>query len=383
MSGKKQRVLLIVCACLLVFAIICCAVTVWLGGLLESQYAHERWRGENEQRFAQVSCFFPVGSELDANELLSMGSRLDEKLLGAGLESPDTGCLYVQAYSAKGKINVSGTRGETECSALGIGGDFFVFHPLRLRSGSYISGDDLMEDRVLLDEELAWKLFGGVELEGMTVTIDGRPFYVAGVVERETDFASQRAYSEGAGIFMSYDVLLQLGAVSGVSCYELVCADPISGFAKTAVSELLSADGTNPVVENSSRFTLGGIIDVISSFGTRSGNTQGVIYPYWENAARMTEDYMALCLVLTAVFAALPAGCACVLAVSLLRRGRRAARRGIGRLVSGVQERSYARAGERLSSREKRRAAEKRAKTEGKHVKKRDNKKEEQLTASE
>lgn len=61
-----------------------------------------------------------------------------------------------------------------------MGGNFFDFHPIRLLSGNYISPDDLMKDRVLLDEDTAWLLFGGTQLEGLSFKIDGVPFVVAG-----------------------------------------------------------------------------------------------------------------------------------------------------------------------------------------------------------
>ena len=81
MSRKKQLVLLIVCVCLLVFALVCGGIMAWLGGILQSQRADERWRGESETRFAQVSCFFPVGAELDANTLYSFRRYHQDNIL--------------------------------------------------------------------------------------------------------------------------------------------------------------------------------------------------------------------------------------------------------------------------------------------------------------
>ena len=46
---------------------------------------------------------------------------------------------------------------------------------------------------------------------------------------------------------------------------------------------------------------------VALSYGERSMNTHAVIYPYWENAARLTEDYAALFLLLMVLFAITPA----------------------------------------------------------------------------
>ena len=226
-----------------------------------------------------------------------------------------------------------------------------------------------MQDRVVLDEELAWKLFGSVDLAGMTVTIGGKPYYIAGVVERETDFASSKAYTDGPGIFMSYSVLKDMGVCSGISCYELVCADPISGFVSSVVTDGLSNSGAYPVIENSARYSLSGIFRVVGDFGERSMNNYGVVYPYWENAARLIEDYMALCLVLFIIFAAMPAVCLFVLAVIWLRRGAAWAKSGAIRLAEEAQEKRYEHMTERSEDRKKRRRAEKRAKTAEKRAK--------------
>lgn len=366
MKRKRKIALAIAAAVCALLAGVCGVVMAVLAGTLESQQAADRWRGESEERFAQFSVFFPVGSELNAMNLYSFHDTVESKLIEGGLEQPETGSLWAEGYSAKGKITVEGSRGSSGVTAMGVGGDFFVFHPMRLRSGSYISGSDLMDDRVVLDEELAWRLFGGVELEGLTVTIGGKPYYIAGVVERETDFASSKAYNDGPGIFMSYSALDSLGACNGISCYELVCADPISGFAESIVAEAFSNDGAYPIVENSSRYSLGSIFRVIGDFGERAMNTYGVVYPYWENAARLIEDYMALCLVLLILFALLPVSYLLVLAFIWARRGLKAAKAGVVHMAGDMQDKRYRNSAERREGRAKRKAAGKRARAEEK-----------------
>ena len=79
----------------------------------------------------------------------------------------------------------------------------------------------------------------------------------------------------------------------------------ITSFAKNMVQEHFPLkDGI--VVENSSRYSLENLLNVIGDFGKRSMGLNGIIYPYWENAVRLTEDYAALLLVLTVLFALLP-----------------------------------------------------------------------------
>jgi hypothetical protein len=63
-----------------------------------------------------------------------------------------------------------------------------------------------MDDRVLLDRETAWLLFGGTELSGMSFSINGVPFVVAGVYDHDGDRFTRRAVDEGVmSIYMSWE----------------------------------------------------------------------------------------------------------------------------------------------------------------------------------
>lgn len=166
---------------------------------LQSTTAAHRFQGESETRFAQLACFLPVGQEKGVEDIFAFRQALDSKLVEQSLEAPENGSLYLDAYSGSAKVRLDAENGSAEATAIGVGGDFFYFHPLPLRSGSYISDSDLMDDLVVLDEELAWRLFGGVELTGLPLNINGKPFVVAGVITREDDFATKKAYSGEGG----------------------------------------------------------------------------------------------------------------------------------------------------------------------------------------
>jgi hypothetical protein len=338
-SRKKRRLLWPAAAgALLLLSASCFAAFSVLGGLLLSQRAAERFRGENKERFEQVSVFFPVGKGTDEPGIRAFREKLEDKLREASLKAPENGSLWADAYSAQGEVSAEGPRGRAAAFALGVGGDYFLFHPLRLRAGGYISGDDLMHDRVVLDVELAWKLFGSPDVAGLEIKISGEPYLVAGVVERETDFANQRAYTAGAGLYMAYDALLSLSEGQQIGCYELVCISPVSGFARGIAAEGFPEAET---VENSRRFTAGRIFKIMGDYGERSMNTSGVIFPYWENAARLLEDYLALLLALAVLFGLFPAFCLAVLLVILLRRGRRRIKAALPGLRDRWEERAW------------------------------------------
>jgi hypothetical protein len=241
-----------------------------------------------------------------------------------------------------------------------------------------------MQDRVVLDEELAWSLFGSYDVAGQTVTIGGRPYPVAGVVHRESDSATKKAYQDGPGMFMSYGALNAIQK-TGIDCYEVVMPNVVSGFASQLVSEkfagIASAGDTSGgasgstgtagsgaaaaaaatsvpttagtaqpvVVENSSRFSLGNLLKVQRNFGVRSMNENGILYPYWENAARLTEDYAALWLLLLSLSCLCPLVCAVVLIVRYVKKGVRYAQEvipeKIEEKVEEEKEKHYTRTG--------------------------------------
>lgn len=337
-KSKRVRITLLVAACvLLLLSVLSMWIFSSLGGKLQSQKAAERFRGESEMLFAQVSCFFPVGEGIEETAVYTFRQSLDTSFMESSLEAPEGGRLYDDAYSASADIMVKGERGSANVTATGVGGNYFLFHPLYLRSGSYIRGDDLMHDKVVLDEELAWKLYGGVDLAGLTVTINNKDYIIAGVISRESDFATNKAFSADSGMYMAYDALNAISQTE-ISCYELVCASPISGYAlglaQTGFPKAVA-------VENSSRFSMDNIFKVIGQTGERTMKTTGVIYPYWENAARIVETRMGVFLSLAVIFIVFPVVYAIWMAVVSFRRLKVKIKKAVPEYLERRSERRY------------------------------------------
>lgn len=305
------------------FLAACCVLAIgMLSSGMDSQTAAERWQGESETEFRQISCFIPVDQKLSLNDVYAFRMKLLDELHKAALDVGSDNTLFVDSWSAVDKLTVSSSKASGEASVIAVGGEFFQFHPIRLLSGNYISEKDLMKDRVLLDEELAWLLFGGTELSGMSLKVNGVPFVVAGVVEREQDFASRRAYTVGQGIYMSYDAYVALtGAEEAVTCYEVAMPEPVKGFAMDTVKNNFKL-GRGEALENTGRFDAGRLYKLAGKFGTRSMQAMGLMYPYWENAARCVEDICAMLLIAATVFVAVPVITVIVILVRLLKKGK-------------------------------------------------------------
>lgn len=274
----------------------------------ETQQMAKRW--SEEEAVAQVSCFFSVNATITPDSIEEFEHGLDSALEEASIvsSSPNANArLWADAYSADGQITVESNLGSITVDAIGIGGDFFLFHPLPLLSGSYFSGNDVMQDYCILDQEAAWKLFGSNDVAGQVVSIGGVAHIVTGVVKQEEGSLYEAAGLDGSQIYVSYQTLEQYGRNNGINHLEIVMPNPVSGYAKNYVAEAIGiGEKELEVVENSNRFSLLNRIKHVGKLATRAMNGKAIIYPYWENVARACEDILALLMLLELLFLGFP-----------------------------------------------------------------------------
>ena len=289
----------------LLLSLLCFGAWRWLANLLPSQKEAERWQGDGEMAFSQISCFLPADQQIELSDVNTFRNAMMAKLKGASLDVTGEQQLMLDAWSTKAKLYTAGQHGRGEAKVIAVGGSYFDFHPLRLINGDYIRQTDLMHDRILLGEDVAWLLFGGTDLQGMTMKLNGVPFMVAGVVQQEQDFASKKAESDGMDLYMSYDALLDLNKDAKINCYEMVLAEPVRGFALTAAKDKFPVK-EGEILCNTTRYEYGKLMDLMIHYGSRSAQTTGAVLPYWENAARMTEDWAALFCMLGTLLALYP-----------------------------------------------------------------------------
>lgn len=293
---KKKIVLGISGGISLLLFLILLPVSNHLAKLQDSQTMAERWSKEKD--VAQVSCFFSVNAGITEDRIIEFEHSIDSALTDAAVlqDSENPGArLWADAYSADGRVILSSEKSSLEADAIGIGGDFFLFHPLKLLSGSYFSGNDLMQDLCIIDQDAAWQLFGSNNVAGMTVNIGGIPHIVAGVVERPAGRLEEAAGLDSTLVYVSYQTLSELGSCNGINHYEIVMPDPVTGFAVNYVREKLgNSEKETEVLENTSRYSFLSRLKLIPAFGTRSMNGRAIIYPYWENIARGYEDILGV-----------------------------------------------------------------------------------------
>ena len=305
--------------CLLLVGIILIFEHQILKGLYDQQMA-TRW--SKEGKASQISVFFAEDEVTDENYFKGIEQSIEKALKEASImKEKENARLWIDAFSKSGKVILTSERANVELTALGVGGEFFRFHPQKLISGSLFREDSMMQDGVVIDEETAWQLFGSSNVAGMQIMIGQVPHFITGVIERPKGRLEAAAGLEKPVCYLSWSSLQNYGTVMGGFTYEVVMPNPIKGF---AFSTLQTAVGNNRedivLVENSNRYGVLQLVKVIQNFGIRSMSLQGVVFPYWENIARGQEDILALLLLLKGILLIMPSTFVIVLAINLWKR---------------------------------------------------------------
>ncbi len=154
-----------------------------LGRQLSTQQIASEWSAEGS--YAQITCFFSKDAKSDEGLCDTAGTEIKNCIAGGvrgyiGCKRKNAGGLLQH----KGELTLYSDRASITARAFGVGGDFFTFHPLKLLSGSYFDGEDLNKDGVVIDENVAWQLFGSNNVAGMYVEINGVQYPVRGVVKK-------------------------------------------------------------------------------------------------------------------------------------------------------------------------------------------------------
>lgn len=305
---KKQIKLLISGAVTLIFGLLMVLICVRLTNNLKDQQMVKRWCDDDS--YAQVSAFFSELSGFKEENIKEVEYKITNKLTQDSLSTEDEKSrLWVYAYSANGEVNAISSNGSQKVKAIGVGGDYFLFHELNLINGSFFNGDDIMKDLVVVDEESAWYLFGSNDIIGQFIMIGDTPHMIVGVVKREESRLNELAGNNQSTIYMSYESLSKNGNVSYINTFEALMPNSLTGYAKSVLEDNISVEASRvEVIENSGRFHWTKLLQNVKNFGTRGMNAKGVIYPYWENMARGMEDYLTPVTVIACLCFVYPCG---------------------------------------------------------------------------
>ncbi len=307
---------------------------------LYDQHVYLSWSDAGNDQ-GQLSVFYPYDSRLDGFGQKQLEYNIRQELIKESVISEDDRG-FVTCASASGKVKVGCEGKSMDAVAIGTEGDFFRFHPLDIISGYTYTDDMLTPDMVMIDEDLAWQIFGAVDVCGQQIKVGGITHTVAGVFSlNKKGGIRKRAGIPDNLIFLSLYSLCQLGEVDGaegpadngsdaaavgtsklygISTWEIVLPDPVKNYALNTVRTALGDKSTAVVVYNSRRFEPEYLMKNTGILINGGMQTKPFVYPYWENIALGYGNVFTIMWFFRVLFTTAAIILLCFTAISLWRR---------------------------------------------------------------
>ena len=170
----------------------------------------------------------------------------------------------------------------------------------------------IMHDGIVIDEQLAWNLYGGNDIIGMNIYINNVKLFVSGVIKIPETDPEQRCIGETPKAYISYDAAEMLMGNSipefemepgqsaakfdRVTCYECIVPDPVDNFAYNTIDSIIGEayKGKVSVVNNTKRFSPEVRRKAFKKIDDYAIRTDKVVYPFWENASRIVEVQLSI-----------------------------------------------------------------------------------------
>lgn len=265
-----------------------------IGSSQPSQQAAKRWQGEGTERFAQVSVFASEDAGFSEGTASAVKSGIQ-----SALDAISNTQNWFDCFSTETSLSLRGEQGSVTVTATATGGDFFRMHSFRFLSGSGYEPEDFNPNRVVLDHNAAWQLFGSYDIVGQSVWLDEMELSVAGVVDGRAeglfDGTETTAYGETPRVYLPYNLVSDSENPLPITCYEVVSPEPLDDFSLEAVKSAVSLNEKEiKIVENSARYSFLSLLKTIGGLWTRSMRINRIVLPWWENVAVVAEDVAAL-----------------------------------------------------------------------------------------
>ncbi len=271
-----------------------------LKGRLEYLEAGGRWSA-NGDSFAVISMYAEKESAFSSDQAKSWARSVDSALLESSISpSSENARSWAYTYAAQADLTIKGPMGSTKAETIAAGGDYFTFHPMDFLFGSYFLNDESVPTGIVIDSNLAWKVFGAVNIVGKTVEINGVEFTVSGVCEPEsTKGIYGYTYGTRPRLFMSYaGYVAAVGQDTDVTIFEAALPNPVNGFAKNIFNKAITVnEDATEVIEVTSRYNLKNRYENMKVLKYSWIRSNRIKYPFWENEARVYDYYCAIFMI--------------------------------------------------------------------------------------
>lgn len=288
--------------------------------LLTDQSAAQRWESEGKS-YAQASVYLPDEDAISSSSIPSIRLAMENALTDAGVPSEDYPWYFALSRTTQSTLSSDDGKLTATVDVTMVTGQYFRLHPMVIRTGWYMSEDDVMHDRIILDLQTAWDLFYTDDVVGQFLQWNGQRYQVAAVVDYPEGTYNEKASGDTRRAWVYYDspgVNSTDISASGTSdtdaagdnsnstssevsftCMEVVVSQPVKGYAVSALQTVLKDYLPEDTVytDNTGRFSLSGRWSILRSLSTRGISNKAIGYPYYENAAQLLENHLALRLI--------------------------------------------------------------------------------------
>ena len=258
--------------------------------------AGERWSSSGEE-YATIVLHTDSSTALSDYEVEQYAAAMKTALEEASIASSEKGSVWACSYYGESTVSLQGPKSTVTAAAMYVGGNFFTFHPLEFLYGSPFAHDPTLPDGVVLDEDLAWRLFGTLNVVGMEISWNDRILTVTGITARERDTAAyEKSYGDIPRIYMS-SYGYQAGSYSevGYTTFEATLPNPVDGFADTIFRTAVKRnEDTTMIRENSARYTFPNRCRILPKLPYMGMRTERIVYPYFENELQAVDFQTAL-----------------------------------------------------------------------------------------
>ena len=307
---------------------------------LTHQQAAQNW-GTEEKPYSQATVFLPAENAVPTDSVAQIRNEVEKAMLGASVAASEYPWLY--AFSCNRQGELKNGIASSNVTVTMIAGDYFTIHPLPVRYGWYLDESEVMRDRIVLDRQAAWDLFYSDNVVGQFLEWNGQRYMVAAVVDTEPGKYNELA-AEGTRRAWVFADSPGADPNPGFTCLEMVLPQPVKGFAVSTMASVLESylpKGTAPL-DNTGRFSLINRWNALKEISVRWISSQAISYPYYENAARLVENHLALRLIPEGIFLGFP--CISLIVWLLMLNARRTwGLKSISRAVERAVERKRTR----------------------------------------
>lgn len=208
----------------------------------------------------------------------------------------------VDTYAGFSEQTLTREQNNVTASLTGVAGNFAAFRRMEILSGSFLVDGDWNRQAIVLDEIMAWQLFGAIDIAGLTLKIQDRTFTVVGVVRLPASWQDQVSRKDKPQAFVKYDTLISLDPKASITAYEVRLPEPVTGMGRTFFQDAITAGGLSldnlVFVDHDDRLSRTALLASWSRIGSRTTLDSTIVLPWWENASRAAADLGSILIVL-------------------------------------------------------------------------------------